>query len=199
MLARYSTAIATGTIATFTLVYVMQMLIAMQPDAEVNVRPRGTLQFVRVERNEEIRTDEATPPAIKDHITPPVEPPRPRQDDGNTTKVGVTHHTPPPTGFEGNGIDMAFSDGPLVAVVRVQPVYPPPMAVRGIDGHVTVEFDVLADGSVANVVVVESSHSGFEKAAVKAAYKFRFKARVIDGVPQVSIGIRNRFRFTMEQ
>jgi hypothetical protein len=35
----------------------------------------------------------------------------------------------------------------------------------------------------------------FEKAALNAVYRFRFKPRVVDGVPQLSAGLQNLFRF----
>ena len=86
-------------------------------------------------------------------------------------------------------------DGPLVALLRVEPQYPPRPLSRSLEGYVLVEFDVLADGSVANVSVVESSDRLFEKAAIRAAERFRFKPRVVDGVPLATTGIRNLFRF----
>jgi len=46
--------------------------------------------------------------------------------------------------------------------------------------------------------VIESSHAIFEQAAIKAARKFRFKARVIDGIAQPTYGVQNRFVFRME-
>ena len=63
----------------------------------------------------------------------------------------------------------------------------------------TVRFDVNADGTVSNVTVMDSSSHVFERAAIKAARKFRFKARVVDGVPQPSYGLQNRFVFKMER
>ena len=89
-------------------------------------------------------------------------------------------------------------DGPLVNMIRVKPVYPPPAARKGLEGYVIVQFDVLADGNVANVAVLESSNRVFEASAVRATKKFRFKPRVVDGVAMASTGIQNLFRFEME-
>ena len=68
---------------------------------------------------------------------------------------------------------------------------------RGVEGWVDVRFDVMTNGLVTNIVVTRSSHKAFEKAAIKAAQRFRFKAPVVDGVPQVATGIDYRFRFEM--
>jgi protein TonB len=72
------------------------------------------------------------------------------------------------------------------------------MSTRGIEGWVTVQFDVLPDGTVGNVTVIESSNRSFERSAIQAAGRFRFKARVVDGVPQTSTGVQYRFRFELD-
>ncbi len=90
-------------------------------------------------------------------------------------------------------------DGPLVAMVRVSPTYPARAEQMGLEGWVLVQFDVLADGTVSNVSIVDSSHSVFETSARRAAERFRFKAKVIDGVPIGTSGIQNLFTFQMEK
>ena len=92
-----------------------------------------------------------------------------------------------------------MSDGPLVALVRVEPTYPARPRAQGLEGFVIVQFDVLADGTVSNVSIVESSSRLFEAAAARAAMRFRFKPRVVDGVALTTSGIQNLFRFEMER
>ena len=89
------------------------------------------------------------------------------------------------------------ADGPLVSLIRVTPNYPGRAELDGLEGYAIVQFDVLADGSVANVSVVESSDRVFERPAIEAAKRFRFKPRVAEGVPQMTTGLRNLFRFEM--
>ena len=83
-------------------------------------------------------------------------------------------------------------------MVRVKPAFPPKALRLGMDGFVTVQFDVSAAGKVVNLMVVESSHTLFEPAAVRAAMKFRFKPRVVDGEPVAVSGISYRFRFDLD-
>ncbi|MDH5214613.1 MAG: energy transducer TonB, partial [Gammaproteobacteria bacterium] len=64
--------------------------------------------------------------------------------------------------------------------------------------YVIVSYDVLANGAVANVVVTESSHSVFDDAAIAAAYRFRYKPRIVDGVAIETHGLGNRFVFRIE-
>jgi len=52
---------------------------------------------------------------------------------------------------------------------------------------------------VRDVLVVESTSSRFERAAVEAAMKFKYKLRVIDGVPVEVPGVRNKIAFEIEK
>ncbi len=61
-------------------------------------------------------------------------------------------------------------------VKPVSPEYPRAAERRNIEGHVTVSIQVGADGSVANVSVVESQPAGiFDTSAVNAVQRWRFE------------------------
>lgn len=65
----------------------------------------------------------------------------------------------------------------LEPLIRWSPEYPPEAAQRGVEGHVTVEFDVTADGGVDNAEVVESEPAGvFDRAALDAVRRWRYLA-----------------------
>ena len=194
MIARYTSAVVTGSVATFCLFFVMQALIAMQPGAASQVRDRWELNPVRVKEREETRTLEFEP-IDKTLKEPPPITPRQTSDHGDETVISLPPPAPPAPGNRVDGTVYRINDGPLVAIVRVQPVYPAAAEVRGLEGWVLVEFDVRPDGGVANAFVVDSSNRMFEKAALNAAYRFRFRPRVVDGVPQLTSGLQNLFRF----
>ena len=198
MIIRYITAIATGSFVTLGLFFVMQSLIAMGQMVIVERVPGGTLDFIRVAKQEIVNKDKPTVlpplPEISDP-RPPVE-----QTDPNTENVGVRlQRTNAPTSDPVMSIGNGLNDGPLVALVRVEPSYPGPATARNLEGWVIVEFDVNPDGSVSNVRIVSSSHRVFEKSAIRAAERFRYKARVVDGVAQTSRGIQSKFTYRMEQ
>jgi len=198
MITRYASAVVTGSVTTFCLFFVMQALIAMQPGAASEARDRWPLKPVRVKEPEEIRTIDFEPidKAIKE---PPPIAPRPRNDHSDETVISVPPPATPTPGDRHDGTVFRVNDGPLVAIVRVQPVYPPAAEARGLEGWVLVEFEVRPDGGVANAFVVDSSNQLFEKAALAAAYRFRFKPRVVDGVPQLTAGLQNLFRFEFSE
>ena len=81
-------------------------------------------------------------------------------------------------------------------VVKVAPIYPDRALKEGIEGHVLLEFVVTEAGTVRDVVVLEAEPSDvFERAAIKAALKFKYKPRIVDGKPVETAGVRNRIVF----
>jgi protein TonB len=81
----------------------------------------------------------------------------------------------------------------------VTPQYPVRAAANGLEGTVLVQYDVTTMGTVENVVVIESSNRIFDQAAIDAVYRFRYKPGIVDGVPYGSKGLRDLFRFEMEE
>ncbi len=195
MIARYASSIATATVVTLGLFYVMHTLIVLQPGAASEARVHHLLRFIRIKPDETINEIDS----LRDRKIPPP-PPLPRRGRPDTwNEPGIRIATVPPSapGQSFAPVGFQMSDGPLVTVMRVDPNYPPSLAQKGVEGYVIVRFDVMRDGGVENVSVVESTHRGFERNALSAAQRFRFKARIVDGVPQVTTGVRYLFRFEM--
>jgi len=70
----------------------------------------------------------------------------------------------------------------LVPLVRVPPKYPRRAAQRGVEGWVKVQFVITVAGRVKGAKVVGSKPSGvFDRAALKAISKWKFKPKVIKG------------------
>lgn len=196
MFARYSTAVTTGTLVTFALLYAMQGLIDLQPGAESEPRARTIVDWIKLPR----QAPPPPPPAPdfdKETLTAAPVPPtgRPTGDTGTGFYIPVRPAAPIPGNTRPERI--RDPDGPLIAIVRVQPTYPAPAQARGLEGWVDVRFDVMTNGQVSNIQILGSSHAMFEKAAFNAAQKFRFRAPVVDGVPQVATDVDYRFRFEM--
>lgn len=66
----------------------------------------------------------------------------------------------------------------VMAVEHVVPVYPPAAKAAGFHGSVTLSAEILADGTVGTVSVLESTRPrlGFEAAATDAVRQWRFAA-----------------------
>jgi len=196
MFANFATAITSGAAVTMALFYVMNLLIAMQPGAVVEAREQMELIWVRVPP---AANPPSTIPPRPKHIPNPSPPPMPgNQPDSDGPTINVPRTAPPTPRATPDGPVGAWSDGPPVSMIKVQPSYPARAAQSGLEGYVIVQFDVRADGTVENAVVLESSNQVFERSALKAASRFRFKPRVVDGVALSTRGVRNLFRFEME-
>ena len=149
---------------------------------------------------------EPPPPPVVQQRQRPKEPPKPAtpppftRTTGGETEFAVIDPTPgEPTG-SGGQVDLRFgiSDGDLLPIVTIAPTYPPTAERRGLEGYVIVDFTVDQRGNVENAHVTESSHSVFERAALDAAMRFRFRPRVIDGQAVAVHGVRRRMTFTLE-
>lgn len=88
----------------------------------------------------------------------------------------------------------------VFAYVRVQPVYPSRAMTRGIEGYVDLAFDITAAGSTTNIRVIGAQPPGvFEKAAIRALQKWKYKIPVVDGVAEAQSGMETRMRFELEE
>lgn len=76
-------------------------------------------------------------------------------------------------------------DTDIVPLVKILPRYPMRAKSRGInEGWVKVRFIIAKNGLVKNPVVVSSKPKGiFDRAALRAIAKWKFQAKIIDGVP----------------
>jgi protein TonB len=81
---------------------------------------------------------------------------------------------------------MNIAEGDYLPIVRVAPVYPARALSRGLEGYVDMAFTVTTTGTVKDPVVVFSTSSLFERAAIRAVLKFKYKPRVVDGVASLS-------------
>ena len=199
MIARYAFAIATGTVVTLGLLYLMQFLIESGEKALVNPGKKYYLEFVRVKRNETINTEDLTPEKPpKPQETPDVPPQEMDSVDPNAPTINI----PPPTvssetSVQGPG-GMNIAEGDYLPIVRVAPVYPARALARGIEGYVDMEFTVTTTGTVRDPIVVFSTSGLFNRAAERAVLKFKYKPRVVDGQPVEVPGVRTRITFKIE-
>ncbi|MCG8533675.1 MAG: energy transducer TonB, partial [Pseudomonadales bacterium] len=70
---------------------------------------------------------------------------------------------------------------------------------RGIEGYVILEFTVTKNGSVKDPVVIEAYPERiFNSTAMKAALKFKYKPRIVDGEPVDVAGVQNKLTFQIE-
>jgi protein TonB len=200
MLGRYAFSVVIGVLVTLSLLFVMQLLIASGKEALSKPRDRANLEFVRVKRNESVNTEDFTPEKPpKPPETPPETPP---QDMDNMDPNAPSINVPPPTVSTDTNIGgpggMNIAEGDYLPIVRVAPVYPARALSRGLEGYVDLSFTVTTAGTVINPIILFSTSSLFERAAERAVLKFKYKPRVVDGVPVDVPGVKTRITFQIE-
>jgi protein TonB len=201
MLGRYVISIVVGSLVTVTLLFVMQLLIVTGKTALTDPRERHKLEFVRVKRNENLNVDDIIPEKPpKPPETPPETPP---QDMDNVNPDAPTINIAPPTVAANTDIGgpgaMNIAEGDYLPIVRVAPVYPARALSRGLEGFVDLSFTVTTAGTVRDPIVLQSTSSLFERAAIRAVLKFKYKPRVVDGVPVDVPGVKTRISFQLEE
>ena len=198
MIARYALSISIGAGVTFGLLFMMQLLIATGANALTDSENFRLGDFVRVERNEIIETKKEAPEKPPEPEDMP-EMPAPDMANNFDNAMAVSVSAPViNASMSIGGVGFGITDGEYLPIVKVAPVYPARALNRGLEGYVIVEFTVTENGSTRDAFVVESTSTLFDRAAVEAALKFKYKPRVIDGVPVEVPGVRNRISFAIE-
>ena len=163
MFIRLLSSIPPGLLVTASLLYLMNLLIVIGPGPDMSASHRLDLTFGRNVIDERVVIDDPKP----EPIIPPEPLPRnkPREQDADPFGIPDFPAALPPVTDPGPGIvEFGTSDGPLVVIMKVMPVYPTSAVQKGLEGFVIVRFDVSAAGSVENVVVLESSAASMREA-----------------------------------
>ena len=212
MAIRLSLSAVLGLVITLALFYLMQALIAGGKTALSDGKSGRIVDIVRVKKDQVVETKQR-----KAKKPPPPDQPPPDVPQVNINVAVDTAGFSMNADLSGPSIDISgggfgISDGEYLPIVKVQPRYPQRALSRGQHGWVIVEFVVSAQGTVKNVMVVancawtKSSSAGpcvdspstvFDKSAANAAAKFKYKPKVIDGVPVATAGVQNRIVFQL--
>ena len=198
MIARFGTAIAIGTAVTFGLLFLMQIMIATGRGAITDDQKFKLVDFVRVERENVLERKQDKPEKPPEPERQP-DLPRPDALDNFNSSLAVSVSAPSlSNSVNVGGLGFGISDGEYLPIVKVAPVYPARAAQRGLEGYVIVEYTVTRTGTTRDPIVIESSSSLFERAALESALKYKYKPRVINGEAVEVPGVRTIIRFELE-
>ena len=197
MATRYLIGVGLGSVVTFLLFFLMQAVIATD-EARLDEGAKGKLlDFVRLEEDQELQTKQRkpTPPPPPDE--PPPDMPKPEFESSDISQgvdVGAVDVNVN-LNVEGGGFS---SDGEYLPIVKVNPQYPRRAQTRGIEGYVLLEYIVTKTGAVRDPVVIEAKPPGiFNRAAINAALKYKYKPKVVNGEPIDVAGVKTRITFEM--
>lgn len=213
MAIRVGLATIVGLIVTLALFYLMQYLISGGKSALTEDKIGSLVDFVRVKQEQEVQTKDRKPKKPPPPDEPPPEVP-PQNFNVAVDQSGFSmSNVDLNVGVDVGGGGFGISDGEYLPIVKVQPVYPRRALSRGMSGWVIVEFTVTEQGTVQNPIVVENCawikspraegecqdnpSSIFDSAALRAAEKFKYKPKVVDGEPVATAGVQNRIIFEL--
>ena len=199
---RYAIAGVLALSMTFLLLWGMQKLIAGGNEVMTDPAKGNVLDFIRLKKDETIVKKERKPqkPAKPKEPPPPMNAPQRQQSNpnANAVKSSFTADIQTDMGLAG-GLSLDTGDGDYLPIVKVAAIYPRRAQSRGIEGFVIVEFVVTKTGSVSNAKILEAKPQGvFDRAALDAVAKFKYKPRVVDGIAMEVAGVQNKISFEIE-
>ena len=199
---RYVIAGAMALSMTFVLFWGMQKLIAGGNDVMTEPAKGNVLDFIRLKKDESVTKKErkVQKPAKPKEPPPPMNTPPMQQSNpnANATKSSFAADIQADVGLSG-GLNLDSSDGDYLPIVKVAAIYPRRAQSRGIEGFVIVEFTVTKTGAVTSPSVVQAEPEGvFDRAALDAVVKFKYKPRVVDGVAMSVAGVQNKISFEID-
>lgn len=200
---RYLPAFGTAILVTISLFYLMQYLISGKHSLLATSQGGNTFDIIRLNRAEDIVTKQRQLPEPPKEPVAPAKPLKLAKAASDTQIVTPSLNLPLPdlpslqlqrdvlTGVTAE-IATPQENSEVIALLKVEPDYPRKAAIEGIEGWVKLRFTVLEDGSVANIVVIDSKpRRMFEKSAIRAIKRWKFKPRMVNGkaVQQTAIQI----------
>ena len=188
---RYLISLALAVVVTLAAFYFMHKLISNAGGDNEVLEPPPGMRFGPVEIDDTITKESRKRP---EPPPPPEEPPPPpdleiaqvEQTPVNMPQLDLPDLNFSPTGGNpvlGNFNTNRNAEGDVVPLVRIQPQYPRDAAMNQIEGYVTVQFTITETGAVTNPRVIDAEPPRvFDRAALRAILRWKFKPRIIDGV-----------------
>ena len=182
------------------LFYLMQSLIDTQFEQE-DVKTRKIADIVVPDKVIETNLKEVLPEKVED----PDEPPPDMEPLDFDTDLDMSTANMAPTvavTVNINASGLSSGDGEYLPIVKVAPIYPRRAQTRGITGYCIVTYTVTTTGAIRDPYVENESDCTpkgiFERASLKAALKFKYKPRVVDGEAIEVAGVQNKCTYELE-
>lgn len=200
--ARFALAIGAAVVATFAVALMMQGLISSGGSVLQEDNFGKLVEFVHVQQDEEIQTKQRKPnkPPAAPKEPPKPDMPKPSMDMNNAQSLDIGGLDIGADLSIDSGLSGSGGDGEYLPIVKVAPQYPRRAAQKGIEGYVVVEFTVSTLGTVKDVKVIEADPPNiFNRAAMNAAKKFKYKPKIENGKAVEVPGVRNIIRFELDK
>lgn len=197
---RYLTAVGLAAVTTMALFLTMKVLITGRDyQIEDELASLG-IDFVRVEREEDVNTKNRAPKRPS-QTQPDEPPPPPKLEQTSRPNVDKASMSTDFSQFGLAGMNLnAPVDGDALAIVRVLPRYPSRALSRGVEGWVLLEFAISKLGQAIDPIVVDADPPGtFNRSALNAVRKWKYRPMIEDGQPAIRHGVRQIISFEIAE
>jgi len=189
-----------GTIA-FGLFIVMAKLVENDGKAMEALPPPPVIDIVMQKPDDEIQQRVRKPPPPP---PPPQEPPKVELVEPDQSQPDNTGFSLALPGLDTGDISTsvggvgAMRDGDAAPIVRIPPEYPPQASRDGKEGWVRLSFTINEVGGVEDVEVLDADPKRiFDRSAKRALRKWKYRPKIVDGVPEKQYGLEVQLDFKL--
>ncbi|MDO6748337.1 energy transducer TonB [Gilvimarinus sp. 1_MG-2023] len=194
------TAVPLGMLATMALLLMMASLIKTELVFEPQPEAAKIVNVIMPE----VKTIEPKYPELVRPKEPVVAPPTDFETSAPVVSDVFSPYTVSPPDSVGTIGPIEIGQGDdLLPRIKVAPNYPRAAASRGIEGEVVVSYIVTRSGATRDVQVVSAVRADgspttiFNRSAIAAAEKFKYKPRENNGIAIEVHNVQNRFVFEL--
>ena len=203
---RFLLAIGLASIVALSLFYIMYQGIKLGGKGDYNRDTVRVIDFVRLKQESQTQTKKRVLPKKVQAQKQPTPPSMkmPKNSGGPAQSIVKMESTVPDVGksvrISGGPHLGAQSDAGSMPLVRIQPMYPRAAAEKRIEGWVEIEFTISAKGSVKNPRVIDARPPNiFNRSALRAIRKWKYKPTIQDGVAIETPGVRVKLKFELDK
>jgi protein TonB len=184
--------ILSGAVISLVLFWLMQTMISNSQQGVNQTESLQMTEFIRLKRETQLQTkDRKVPEQPPPEKRPP--PPKMQMQQMHVNPTNVQMDMPnldiplQSSRFNGSVLGgLQIGQGEIstnvIPLVRIPPRYPMRAANRRVEGWVKVEFTITEQGTVKDAVVIAAQPKNiFNKSALQAIKRWKFKAKILDG------------------
>jgi protein TonB len=202
---RFLSSLGLAGVITVGLFFLMHSLIKMGKMDLGERSGRTQIDFIRTKTDSETQTRKRILPTKKQVTKDPTPPKLSIPKASVSAGGGGMNIAPPAPAIKsirlagGPSLGGAPSDAGETPLVRIQPMYPRYAAERRIEGWVELAFTISVTGSVKNARVIKAKPANvFNRAALKAIKKWKYRPKIVNGTAVEKKGIRVRLTFELK-
>ncbi|TVU74801.1 energy transducer TonB [Pseudoalteromonas distincta] len=193
-----STAVIGGAAMTFAAFAFMQYLISGEQRAPV--KPGGDIivEIFQAPEDSKVRHIQKIQPPPPMPKVPQKAPPL---DASADPVLAISDLTPVTIDDFGGDINNTINrpTGDATPIVRINPKYPTTAARDGIEGWVQLSFSISPTGEVIDPVVINAEPKRtFDREAIRAIKRWKYRPKVIEGVAQLQTGQTVQLDFKLD-